>query len=162
MAIGAIETVALRDVWPMEDRDFTPWLCANVGALDSVLGLGLANPRREVGAGDFSIDVVAETDFGDIVIENQYGRSDHRHLGQLVTYLSHRQVHRAIWILEEARPEHVKAVETLNQRGVGQMLDGHGARRQDRRLPRRAPVHRRRPAVRGGVPRSAESGEPPA
>ena len=121
MAIGAIETVALRDVWPTEDRGFTPWLCANVGALDSVLGLGLANPRREVSAGDFSIDVVAETDFGDIVIENQYGRSDHRHLGQLVTYLSHQQVHLAIWILEEARPEHVKAVETLNQRGVGQI-----------------------------------------
>lgn len=121
MEIGAIETVALRDVWPMEDRNFTPWLCANVGALDSVLGLGLANPRREVGAGDFSIDVVAETDFGEIVIENQYGPSDHRHLGQLVTYLAHRQAHLAIWILEEARPEHVKAVETLNQRGVGRI-----------------------------------------
>ena len=121
MPIGAIETVALRDVWPTEDRNFTPWLCANIGALDSVLGLGLANPRPEVGAGDFSIDVVAETDVGDIVIENQYGRSDHRHLGQLVTYLSHQQVQRAIWILEAARPEHVKAVETLNQRGVGQI-----------------------------------------
>ena len=121
MKIGAIETVALRDVWPTEDRGFTPWLCANIGALDSVLGLGLANPRKEVDAGDFSIDIVAETDDGDIVIENQYGRSDHRHLGQLVTYLSHRQVQRAIWILEAARPEHVKAVETLNQRGVGQI-----------------------------------------
>ena len=121
MKIGAIETVALRDVWSTEDGDFTPWLCANIGALDSVLGLGLAKPRPEVGAGDFSIDIVAETDVGDIVIENQYGRSDHRHLGQLVTYLSHRQVQRAIWILEAARPEHVKAVETLNQRGVGQI-----------------------------------------
>ena len=121
MTIGAIETVAIRDIWPTEDRGFTPWLCANIGALDSVLGLGLANPRKEVDAGDFSIDIVAETDVGDIVIENQYGRSDHRHLGQLVTYLSHRQVQRAIWILEAARPEHVKAVETLNQRGVGQI-----------------------------------------
>lgn len=42
-------------------------------------------------------------------------------VGQLVTYLSHRQAHLAIWILEEARPEHVKAVETLNQRGVGRI-----------------------------------------
>ena len=62
-----------------------------------------------------------KTNFGDVVIENQFGKSDHRHLGQLVTYLSHREVQRAIWIVEEARPEHVKAVETLNDRGVGQI-----------------------------------------
>ena len=81
----------------------------------------MTNPQREVGAGDFSIDLVAETNFGDVVIENQFGRSDHRHLGQLVTYLSHRDVQRAIWIVEEGRPEHVKAVEMLNDRGVGQI-----------------------------------------
>ena len=49
------------------------------------------------------------------------GRSDHRHLGQLVTYLSHREVQRAIWIVEDGRPEHVKAVEVLNERGIGQI-----------------------------------------
>ena len=38
-----------------------------------------------------------------------------------MTYLSQRDVERAIWIAEEARPEHVKAVETLNQRGIGQI-----------------------------------------
>ena len=64
---------------------------------------------------------MAETNFGDVVIENQFGRTDHRHLGQLVTYLSHREVQRAIWVVEEGRPEHVKAVETLNHRGVGQI-----------------------------------------
>ena len=81
----------------------------------------MTNARSEVGAGDFNIDIVAETNFGDIVIENQFGRSDHRHLGQLVTYLSHREVQRAIWIVEEGRPEHVKAVEVLNERGIGQI-----------------------------------------
>ena len=105
----------------MEHAAFTPWLQKHIGELDNVLGLGLTNPQREVGAGDFSIDLVAETNFGDVVIENQFGRSDHRHLGQLVTYLSQRDVERAIWIVEEARPEHVKAVETLNDRGIGQI-----------------------------------------
>ena len=81
----------------------------------------MTNARTEVGAGDFSIDIVAETNFGDIIIENQFGRSDHRHLGQLVTYLSHREVQRAVWIVEEGRPEHVKAVEVLNERGIGQI-----------------------------------------
>ena len=119
--VGIIETVAVRDVWPREDSDFTPWLQSHVGELDKVLGLGLSDPQREVAAGAFSIDLVAETNFGDVVIENQFGKSDHRHLGQLVTYLSHREVQRAIWIVEEAHPEHVKAVETLNDRGVAQI-----------------------------------------
>ena len=119
--VGSIETVPIREVWPGEAGDFTRWLRFHIGVLEKVLGLGLANPQSEVRAGDFRIDVVAETNFGDIVIENQYGRSDHRHLGQLITYLSHREVQRAIWIAEEGRPEHVKAVEMLNARGVGQI-----------------------------------------
>ena len=119
--IGFIETVNIRNVWPREDADFTPWLQSHIGELDKVLGLGLSNPEREVGAGNFRIDLVAETNFGDVVIENQFGKTDHRHLGQLVTYLSHREVQRAIWIVEDGRPEHVKAIETLNDRGVGQI-----------------------------------------
>ena len=111
----------IREVWPTENAAFTPWLQSHIGELDKVLGLGLSNPQREVGAGDFSIDLVAETNFGDVAIENQFGRSDHRRLGQLVTYFSHREVQRAIWIVEEARTERVKAVETLNDRGVGQI-----------------------------------------
>ena len=38
-----------------------------------------------------------------------------------MTYLSQRDVERAVWIVEEARPEHVKAVGTLNDRGIGQI-----------------------------------------
>ncbi len=71
--VGFIENVAIRKVWPTEHADFTPWLQTHIGELDNVLGLGLTNPQREVGAGDFSIDLVAETNFGDVVIENQLG-----------------------------------------------------------------------------------------
>ena len=85
MEIRSIKTVAIRKVWPTEYADFTPWLQSHIGELDKVLGLGLSDPQREVGAGAFSIDLVAETNFGDVVIENQFGTSDHRHLGQLVT-----------------------------------------------------------------------------
>ena len=119
LEVGSINTLDIREVWPKEDADFTPWLQSHISELDQVLGLGLTNAAKEVGAGDFRIDLVAETDFGEVVIENQFGRSDHRHLGQLVTYLSHRDAQRAIWIVEEERREHVKAVETLNERGVG-------------------------------------------
>ncbi|MDE0124169.1 MAG: hypothetical protein OXN97_06290 [Bryobacterales bacterium] len=121
LEVGSIEPVAIKKVWQTESTHFTPWLESHIGELDKVLGLGLNNPQREVGAGDFRIDLVAETNFGEVVIENQFGRTDHRHLGQLVTYLSQREIQRAIWIAEEARPEHVKAVETLNDRGLGQV-----------------------------------------
>ena len=121
LEVRYIEPVAIREVWPTENTGFTPWLQSHIGELEKVLGLGLSDPEREVGAGAFSIDLVAKTNFGDVVIENQFGGSDHRHLGQLITYLSHREVQRAIWIVEEARPEHVKAVEILNRRGVWQI-----------------------------------------
>ena len=118
--VGIIETVAIRTVWPKEDANFTPWLRDHIGELDKVLGLDLSNPQSEVRVGAFSVDLVAETNDGDVVIENQFGKSDHRHLGQLVTYLSHRDVEQAIWVVEKGRPEHIKAVETLNERGIGQ------------------------------------------
>ena len=69
LEIGFIETVNIREVWPTENAAFTPWLQSHIGELDKVLGLGLSNPQREVGGGDFSIDLVAETNFGDIETE---------------------------------------------------------------------------------------------
>ena len=59
--IGTIETVSIRKVWPKEDADFTPWLRSHIKELDKTLGLGLTNPRSEVGAGDFRIDLLAAT-----------------------------------------------------------------------------------------------------
>ena len=38
-----------------------------------------------------------------------------------MTYLADRDVRLAIWIVEEGRPEHARAVEVLNDRGVGQI-----------------------------------------
>ncbi len=119
--IGSVVTVSVRDVWPKEDSDFTPWLRDHIGELDKALSIGLASARSEEPAGDFRIDLLAESDLGDVVIENQFGQSDHRHLGQFVTYLADRDVQLAIWIVEKGRPEHVKAVEALNERGIGKI-----------------------------------------
>ncbi len=115
--IGTVSPVALRDVWPKEDADFTPWLTANIGELDRELGIGLQNARSEQSAGTFRVDIVADTDGGSLAIENQYGRSDHKHFGQLLTYIAHpdQEISQGIWIVEEARDEHVKAVERLNE-----------------------------------------------
>jgi len=114
--IEKIQRVLLRDVWKHEALDFTTWLKDNLDVLNDALDLSLANAEREQSAGDFQVDLVAEDEAGNpVVIENQLERSDHDHLGKLVTYVSMIGAKTAIWIVADARPEHVRAVGWLNE-----------------------------------------------
>ena len=119
--IGKIKKGPIREVWGTESQDFTPWLEENIDALDDSLGLGLSNPQREQPAGAFRVDLLVDSDQGTIVVENQFGRSDHGHLGKLLTYLAVHDTQRAIWIVENPMDEHMQAVKTLNERGVGEV-----------------------------------------
>lgn len=114
--IGRIERVSLREVWPHEALDFTPWLERNPDVLNEVLDLVLENVERERSAGDFSVDLVAEDQSGQaVVIENQLERSDHDHLGKLITYVAALEARAAIWIVSRPRPEHISALTWLNE-----------------------------------------------
>lgn len=115
-AVGKLERVALREVWKHEALDFTRWLQENVDVLSDVLGLNLDNVEREQSAGTFSVDLVAEDEAGNpIVIENQLEKSNHDHLGKLITYLTAVEAKTAVWIVSEPRPEHVRAIGWLNE-----------------------------------------------
>lgn len=114
--------VALRDVWPHEQRDFSRWVKDNVEFLNDHLGVTI-DPETlspEMRVGDFSADLVGtavDDQNGEqvkVVIENQLERTDHDHLGKVVTYAAHHDARFAVWIAAEARPEHVKAVQWLN------------------------------------------------
>lgn len=48
------------------------------------------------------------------MIENQLERSNHDHLGKVLTYLAAYEANTAIWIVGDPRPEHVRAVTWLN------------------------------------------------
>lgn len=113
--VAKLKRVALRQVWQHEPA-FTKWLEQNVDVLNEVLNLNLASPERERAVGGFNVDLVAEDVSGDlVVIENQLERSDHDHLGKLLTYLTSVQAKAAIWIVADPRPEHIGAVSWLNE-----------------------------------------------
>jgi len=114
--IGRLERVPLREVWAHEALDFTQWLELNIDVLNEALDLEIVNVDREQAAGKFSIDLVAEDIHGrQLIIENQLERSDHDHLGKLITYLTAMGAKGAIWIVRDPRPEHLAAVQWLNQ-----------------------------------------------
>ncbi len=114
--IGKIERVPLRDLWKHEAYDFTTWLQDNIDILNEALGLSLSNPEREQSAGSFNVDLVAEDEAGNpVIIENQLEKSDHNHLGKLITYLTAIGAKTAIWIVADPRPEHVGAISWLNE-----------------------------------------------
>lgn len=114
--IGKIEKVHLREIWRHEAQDFTTWLQNNIDVLNSVLDFQLSNPEREQSTGNFSVDIVAEDENGNIVvIENQLEKSNHDHLGKVITYLAAVGATKAIWIVSEPRAEHVKAISWLNE-----------------------------------------------
>jgi hypothetical protein len=115
-AIGKIERVPLREVWRHEAHNLTTWLEENIDVLNDVLDLTLSNVEREQAAGSFSVDLVAEDESGGtVIIENQLERSNHDHLGKLITYAAFTEARAAVWIVAEPRPEHVRAVSWLNE-----------------------------------------------
>lgn len=116
LSINKLQRVALKEVWPNEARDFTPWLQENIAVLSDALDISLSTPEREQSTGTFKVDLLAEDRSGEpVVIENQLEPSDHDHLGKLLTYLVAFEAKTAIWIVKEPRSEHVKAVSWLNE-----------------------------------------------
>lgn len=121
--LGDLKQVAIRQLWPYEARDFTPWLVENIDRLSEAIGLDLEVSAREAGVGDFSLDILAK-DLGtgrSVIIENQFGATDHDHLGKLITYAAGTDATAIIWITESIRDEHRQAIEWLNRRTDGDL-----------------------------------------
>jgi hypothetical protein len=81
--------VSIKDVWPNEAVNFTPWLAGNLTVLDD-LGLGsrefLDSEVTIPGTGR-ALDILARTSTERLVaIENQYSKADHDHLTRGLAY----------------------------------------------------------------------------
>jgi hypothetical protein len=116
--LGTLVTVSLRDVWPHEAHNFTPWLLDNADKLGQVLGMDIELSRAEHPVGGFSLDLIGQdTTTGDrLIIENQLEQSDHSHLGQLITYASGTDAVNIIWLAASFRSEHRASIDWLNAR----------------------------------------------
>ena len=114
---GELKKLNMRDAWRIEPRDFTPWLHDNISVLGNALGMTLHAKSTEVAIGDFSLDLLAEDDNErKVAIENQFRRTDHSHLGQLLTYAAGCDADVLVWVTETVRDEHRAAVEWLNRK----------------------------------------------
>ncbi len=120
-APGRIEHVPLRDVWEHEALAFTPWLAANLDLVARELGVAaLDRVDEEVAVGNFSLDILARTHDGRlVVIENQLESTDHTHLGQLLTYASGLGASIIVWVSSKVRDEHQSALTWLNENTGG-------------------------------------------
>ena len=116
--LGKLVTVKTRDAWPHEAQDFTPWLLANATELGIALGMDLELQAAEHSVGNFSLDLVGvDVATGEkVIVENQLEKSDHIHLGQLLTYAGGTDPTNVVWIADDFRPEHRAALDWLNQR----------------------------------------------
>lgn len=120
--LGRIEQVDLRSIWTSESRDFTPWLAQeeNLAELGATLGIDLELEAQEKEVGPFSADLLCKNtaDESWVVIENQIEKTDHKHLGQLLTYAAGLKAVTIVWIAAEFNEEHRAALDWLNQMTV--------------------------------------------
>ena len=118
--LSKIERVELREVWPDEAADFTPWLAEeeNLSLLGEAIGLDLELREQESSVGSFSLDVLAndQSSGRPVIIENQLTETDHTHLGQILTYAAGHDAGTIVWISKKFRDEHRAALDYLNGR----------------------------------------------
>jgi hypothetical protein len=116
--LGRLEKVELRSIWGSEDQDFTPWLAQeeNLTVLADTIGVDLELEAQEKNVGPFRADILCrDTGTGDwVLIENQLERTDHTHMGQLMTYAAGLQAVTIVWVSSRFTDEHRAALDWLN------------------------------------------------
>jgi hypothetical protein len=116
--LGRLARVELRDEWVSEPADFTPWLAQpdNIALLGEAIGIELEVEAQEKNVGPFRADILCRDTITShfVLIENQLDRTDHTHLGQLLTYAAGLDAVTIVWIASRFTDEHRAALDWLN------------------------------------------------
>ena len=117
--LGRLIKVPLRDFWEGEASDFTPWLAdeENISLLGETIVVELEVEAQERNVGPFRADILCKDTVTDswVLIENQLERTNHTHLGQLLTYAAGLDAVTVVWIAERFTDEHRAALDWLNE-----------------------------------------------
>ncbi len=117
LELGALEQVEVRQIWPHEAHDFTPWLADNLDKLSAVLHVDLEREGTEVQVGRYRADIVARIPQDDtrVLIENQIDEANLQHLGQVLAYLAGLDAEIVVWIATGFDEAHLSAIRWLNE-----------------------------------------------
>ena len=117
--LGTLEKVDLREVWESENEDFTPWLAReeNINKLGQKIGLDLEVEAQEKRVGKFRADILCKDINTDnwVLIENQLEKTNHGHLGQLLTYATGLDSVTIVWVAATFNEEHKATLDWLNK-----------------------------------------------
>lgn len=119
IVLGELKSKTLRTVWGHEEMEFTPWLAQdeNMARLSEAIGMDLQIERTEVPVGPYFADILAkDASGGYVMVENQFGKTNHDHLGKLLTYGATLGATVVVWVAEQFTDEHKKALDWLNDR----------------------------------------------
>ena len=118
--LGRLQHVDLRTAWISEAGGFTPWLAReeNLALLGGTIGTDLELETQEQSVGPFRADILCKDIATNhwVLIENQLERTDHIHLGQLLTYAAGLDAVTIVWIAAKFTDEHRAALDWLNEK----------------------------------------------
>ncbi len=119
VSLSRMDTVDLRKIWASEATGFTPWLAQddNIKLLGETIDIELEVTAQEREVGRFRADILCRDTVNNhwVLIENQLERTDHTHLGQLMTYAAGLDAVTIIWIAAHFTEEHRAAIDWLNR-----------------------------------------------
>ena len=120
VSLGRLERIEeLREIWEREDQDFTPWLAEeeSLSILGQALNMELQLDAQEKAVGPFSADILCTNtdDNSKVLIENQLEKTNHTHLGQLLTYAAGLHTVSIVWIARQFTDEHRATLDWLNK-----------------------------------------------
>lgn len=106
--------ISLKDYFGGEASGFTPWLAKHEQVIRDIVEVEVELYKREAKVDSYYIDLMFRNGKDVYVVENQYGESNHDHLGKCVVYSSLVNAKKTVWIAEGFSNEYQKIFNSLN------------------------------------------------